>query len=314
MAVTMNDVVCIALMAADIVARRVSGFHFDKDSEEVESISLTNGGDAFNTAVNLVTLGVGTTLIGKVGDDALGRFLLARADMAGVNTDAISVDPMEPTCTSIAIIDGSGERRFIHSTGANRSLCPEDIDSSMFTNYRVVHLGGACALPLLDGVGLAYVAREARRAGCITTMDVTWDKDGAWLEKIEAALPHLDYFLPSVNELKLIAGTEDPERAATHMLSLGVSHTIVKLGASGCLVATKTTTEYVAGYRVECVADTTGAGDAFVAGFISGLCRDWPLIQCARFANAVGSCAVRAVGATEGVTGIESALALIESE
>lgn len=310
----MGAVVCIGQMAADIVVRSVPSFRFETDTTEVNSITLTNGGDAFNTAVDLAAMGVEASLVGRVGDDHLGAILIDRAKSAGIDTGAILAATGDSTCTCVVLIDESGERRFIYTGGANRNLCRDDVDISRITKNRIVHFGGVFGLPALEGAGMAEIAREARQAGCITTMDVTWDNDGVWLPKIEMVLPHLDYFLPSMNELKHIAGTDDPERAAEFMLSLGVSRVVIKMGAEGCLIADGNTFESVDGYRVARVVDTTGAGDAFIAGFLAGLLKEQSVYDCARLANAVGACAVQAVGATAGVRGIDQALSLVHPE
>ena len=143
-------------------------------------------------------------------------------------------------------------------------------------------------------------------------MDVTWDNEGVWLPKIVTALPFLDYFLPSINETKQLIDESDPTVAAETFLSMGVKNVVIKLGEEGCYIANQTEKEHIKGYSIPRAVDTTGAGDAFVAGFLTGLSKKWPFKDCAKLGNAVGALAVQKVGATAGVTCFEDAVEIMQ--
>jgi sugar/nucleoside kinase (ribokinase family) len=252
-------------------------------------------------------------LAGKIGNDALGRMLLKKARKFGIPLRGIRVSATERTSTCIALVNRKGERVFIYFGGANESFFREDIDDVLLRKAKIIHFGGVFDVPGIEGAILADILRAARSAGHVTSMDVTWDNEGVWLPKIRDALPHLDYFLPSINEVSAMLGTRDPVKAASELLSLGVRNVVVKLGGDGCFIANEEVKEHVRGFQPPEVVDTTGAGDAFVAGFIAGVVRKWTLRDCARLGNAVGALAVQKVGATEGVSGFSDAFEWMNS-
>jgi sugar/nucleoside kinase (ribokinase family) len=138
-------------------------------------------------------------------------------------------------------------------------------------------------------------------------MDVTWDTTGRWLSVIEPCLPHLSFFMPSIREAERIAGTDVPEDIAAFFQEKGVGTAVVKLGEKGCYVKHGTEAGfYAAAYPTE-VVDTTGAGDSFVAGFLTGVLKGWDMRSCAAFACAVAAMNIRAVGATAGIPTFDEA-------
>ena len=305
------EVLCIGQIVADIIARPLTSFTFQKDTTAVDSIELTNGGDAFNTSVDLAKLGVETSLAGKIGNDMLGKLLLNRARELGIDMEGVRVSAQDSTSACIVLVHKEGERVFIYHGGANDSLVCEDIDQHIVDQARIIHFGGVLDIPGIEGACMTEMLQRARAGGKTTSMDVTWDNEGVWLKKIETALPFLDYFLPSINETKHLIHESDPPAAAEKFLAMGVKNVVIKLGPSGCYIANKNEKDHIKAYSVPYVVDTTGAGDAFVAGFLAGVARKWSFRDCAKLGNAVGALAVQEVGATEGVTCFEDAAALV---
>jgi len=306
------QVLCVGQVVTDIVAGPLTAFSFDKDTTRADSIELTNGGDAFNTAVDLVRLSVRTVLAGKIGGDSLGQLLLARAQDLGVGVEGLRVSAADSTSACIVLVNREGERVFIYHGGANESYSCEDLDVRLLRRAEVVHLGGVFDLPKLEGECMLNILRAAADSGGKTSMDVTWDNEGKWLERISSCLGAVDYFLPSLNEVGAMLGHRDAERAAGELLALGTGNVVIKLGHEGCYIANREERGFVAGCAVDRVVDTTGAGDAFVAGFLAGVVRGWPFRRCAGLGNAVGALAVQKVGATAGVTCFEDAAALMD--
>jgi sugar/nucleoside kinase (ribokinase family) len=162
-------------------------------------------------------------------------------------------------------------------------------------------VGGTYLLPRFDGEGAAALFRGARAQGKLTTMDVTWDVEGRWLSTIAPCLPHLSWFLPSTKEAAKITGLERPEEMAAFLRAQGVGGVVIKLGQRGCYVLPQGKPGFfVPAYKVQAV-DTTGAGDAFVAGFLAGLLRGWAPERCARLACAAAALNIQKVGATAGM-------------
>jgi sugar/nucleoside kinase (ribokinase family) len=177
-----------------------------------------------------------------------------------------------------------------------------------------VHVGGTYLLPRFDGAGAAQLFESARRDGKLTSMDVTWDTTGRWLATIEPCLPHLSFFLPSIREAREITGRERPEEMAELLQGRGVETVAIKLGAQGCYVKPAGAPGFFSpAFRTE-VVDTTGAGDAFVAGFLAGVLRGRDPAACARLACAVAALNIRKVGATAGMPRMEEADSLMKLE
>lgn len=309
---TPPKLLCVGQLAADILVRPVDRLDFARDTVRVELIELKNGGDCLNVAIALSRLGCPVGFVGKVGEDHWGEFLTSVIERAGIDHRGLRRTREAGTCTVLVAINSQGERTFFYHGGANDLFRPEDVDSALVAEASAVYVGGTYLLPLFDGEGAASLFRSARVRGKLTAMDVTWDTRGRWLSVIEPCLPHLDWFLPSVKEAARITGREKPEDMAAFLRERGVANVVIKLGEQGCLVLPAGGQ----GFRVEAfpvrVVDTTGAGDSFVAGFLTGLLRGWEPRRCARLACAVAALNIQAVGATAGVPTFDEACQFME--
>ena len=294
------DILCVGLTVCDIIAKPVSRAVFDVDSTKIDMIKVASGGDALNAAVNMAKLGVKVALAGGVGQDMMGEFLRGEAARAGVDTGGLKASADVSTSTSIVLVDESGERRFIYCGKANNEFSPEDVGDAALKSARIVHLGSAMALAGFEGGALAEFFRKAKDAGAITSMDVTWDSTGRWLGKIEEALYYTDLFMPSFNEAKHITGLRDPEAMADFFSKYGLQALVVKLGSDGCLVTDYRERRVIPAFDVGVPADTTGAGDAFVSGFLAGTIKGMDLYERGLLGNAAAACCVTEVGATAG--------------
>lgn len=302
------DVVCLGILVADAIARPVGELPDRGSLGLVDEISLHGGGCALNTASALVRLGLSAGAAGKVGDDAFGAFLLALLDERGVDRGGVLADPAVATSATVVLVDSSGERTFLHLPGANASLRAEELDRSYLFSGRALHLAGALVMEALDGEPGAGLLAEARSRGLVTSLDTVWDATGRW-ERVLPALPHVDLFAPSLPEGRAITGEEKPTAIVSWLRERGVGAVVLKCGASGCYASGDDFEGAIEALPVAAV-DSTGAGDAFVAGLLYGRLAGWPLERSARFANAVGALATTAVGAVEGVRGLEETLAV----
>jgi sugar/nucleoside kinase (ribokinase family) len=306
----MNDVVCLGILVADVVARPVDALPEAGTLGLVSSIVLRGGGCALNTSSALVRLGLRAAAIGKVGNDAFGDFVVSLLRDRGVDGAGVIRDPSASTSASVALVDSAGERTFLHNPGANDLLRADEIGEAAFGG-RALHVAGALVLDGLDGEPAAKILAEAQRRGLHTSLDTVFDASGRW-ERVLPALPHCDLVTPGRAEAEAMSGEGDPERAALRLRELGAGTAAVTLGPEGCQVAADDFDGHVPAVRVEAV-DGTGAGDAFAAGFIYGRLAGWSTEACARFANAAGALATTAVGAFEGVAGLDRTLALVEA-
>jgi len=305
------DVACIGLMVCDIIIKPVDKTVFDVDATQLDTLKIASGGDALNVASNMSRLGLDVGLVGKVGNDVFGEYLINQAAKSGINTCGVKKSDNCTTSTSIVMVDKTGERYFAYYSEANDSLSVDDIDFDYLSGAKIVHLGSAMALPGLDGAGIEELFKRAKASGAATSMDVTWDFTGSWLGKIENALKYTDIFMPSYNEAKLISNRETPEEMEEFFRCCGIKIFAVKLGSKGCFVTDFKDRHYIKTFDNVKVVDTTGAGDAFVSGFLTGISKNWDIYRCGIFGNAVASNCVMEIGATSGVKSFDEIIRFI---
>jgi sugar/nucleoside kinase (ribokinase family) len=304
----MTDVACLGILVADAIARPVDKLPSSGALELVDEISLHGGGCALNTASALVRLGLTASVVGKVGADTFGDFVLELLDSRGVDRRGVLRDPTVRTSATVVLVDSSGERTFLHLPGANGHLRREEVDPEILFSARALHVAGALVMPALDGPPTAAILEQAKARGLITSLDTVWDATGGW-ERLLPSLPNLDLFVPTLGEGAAISGGEEPEAVAAWFRERGVGTVALKLGADGCFVASEEFEGFLAAPAVQAI-DGTGAGDAFAAGMLYGRLAGWPVQRTAALANAAGALSATAVGAVEGVRGLAETLAL----
>ncbi len=295
---SMGDVVCLGQFTADVVVTPVAALPEEGKAAFVDNISLTNGGCACNTAVSLGRLGVATSVIGKVGCDTLGDFLIQVMNGAGLDTHAMVRDPSVNTSATAVLISPAGERSFLHFSGGNACLSEEEIDYEAIRGAKVLHVAAAFLVPGLDGEPMARVLSKARQMGVTTSLDTAWDAEGRWMELLRPCLTEVDVFMPSLEEARALSGKKHPSQMAELFLDYGIRTVVIKLGADGCYARTAEAECHVPAFKVDKIVDTLGAGDSFAAGFLAATVKGWPLRRACRFANAVGACCVSARGTT----------------
>lgn len=298
-------------MVADVVGRPLRSVPGPGRLVLVDEISLHTGGCAVNSATALARLGLPVEVIGKVGADPFGDFVVQALAERGIGARGVLRDEVAGTSASLVMVEPDGERRFVHYLGANATLRATDVDLSLVRSAAIFHIGGALVLPGIDGEPTAGLLRAARDAGVITFLDTVWDDTGRWMQLLAPCLPLTDYFVPSLAEAQMITGLDDPVAVARSLIEAGAGTVALKMDARGCLVMTSDGRWFrQPGFQVDAV-DATGAGDAFAAGFMAGVYGGWTLEQTARFANAVGALCVTGVGAS-GLAGMQETLAFIE--
>ena len=300
------DVVCLGILVADAIARPVDSLPAAGTLALVDEISLRGGGCALNTATGLVRLGLSTAVVGKVGFDAFGDFVLGLLDERGIDRRGVIRDPVAATSATVVLVDSAGERTFLHLPGANGRLREAELDLEAVLAGRALHVAGSLVLTELDGEPTARILARARERGVVTALDTVYDASGMW-KRVYPALPHLDLLTPGIAEGRAISGEHEPRRVAAWFRERGVGAVALTMGAGGCYVAGDDFEGAIEPMAVRAI-DGTGAGDAFAAGLIYGTLAGWGLERSARLANALGALAVTAVGAVEGVPLLERAL------
>lgn len=277
---------------------------------KVDNSGLFTGGCRTNPALLLNRFGIDTALVGTLGDDDLGHLLTMRLREEGVETRGlITCGDVDTSITAVLIWEG-GERSFLHSGSNSRMLSREHLDRLNTSGVDHIHIGGALLLTGVDAEDWAETLRRFKHAGAITSLDPAWDTRGLWIRSLELALPYIDYLLPNRVEAQMLTGESDPERAGCSLVDMGVGQVVVKMGVEGSLMVGAGGVVHQEAFKVKAV-DTTGAGDAFDAGFIAALLHGEEGRAAMGWGAAAGALAVTDYGATTAVRSKEQVLSLL---
>lgn len=308
----MAEVTCLGILVADLVGKPVDEFPGRGKLVLVDQLELHSGGCAANTGVGLAKIGISTGIIGKVGSDGLGEFLIGVLSKNGLDARGVVRDPNVGTSGTMVMVHGDGERSFIHYLGANATLTEADVDFDLLKGTKILHVAGSFLMPAFDGEPTAHVLKKAQELGITTTLDTAWDSKGRWMSVLQPCLQYIDYAVPSIEEARLVTGKHDPADVAKVLMDHGVKTVGLKMGEDGCYIRSSDAEIRIPRYEVNAI-DALGAGDAFAAGFLTGVLKGWDLEKTGRFANAVGASCVMALGATTGIKSLDETLAFMEA-
>jgi fructokinase len=271
---------------------------------EVSAFLPKPGGAPANVAVAAARLGSHSAFIGKVGDDAFGRFLIATLAGEGVETRGMRLAAeARTTMAFIAKPDPfSAEFVFYRNPGADMLLRAEELDRDLLGETRAFHFGSISLTGEPSRGATLEAARLAKEAGALISFDVNyrpslWPRPEEALLVIEQALPLADLVKVNEAELELLAGTADLSRGSERILEKGPALCVVTLGAAGSYFRSRRDEGPAPPFKVETV-DAVGCGDAFMAGLLRRLSAyaDWrqalepgEMAANLRYANAVGA-------------------------
>jgi len=305
----MADVVCLGILVADIFGNPIASLPAAGELALLDRYLLSVGGCATNTAADLGRLGRTTSVLGKVGNDLFGEFVLQDLKRLGIDTSFIRRSQTHPTsCTFIVNVRGQ-DRRYFHCFGANADFSIADIDAKVLDGARALYVGGYLAMPAFRPDHLVGLFREAKQHGLITALDVVIAAGSpSALEDIRQALRYTDLFLPNKDEARALTGCIDPLEQAEILARFNPDGTIViTQGSAGALARRGSEKLRAAAFQVDSI-DESGSGDAFDAGFLVGMLEGWSLEDSLRFASAVGASCTRALGCHDGVLEFEEAM------
>ena len=281
---------------------------FGQQEKLVDSMALVVGGSASITAIAAARLGLRVALVAAIGDDAAGTFMLTELTRAGVDTAAMPVRPKSPTGMTVALSRGD-DRAILTAEGVIGTLTPADVPAELLARARHVHVSSYFLLERSLGPGLAALLAAARAAGARTSLDTNWDPAGRWgADFFPEVLAQADLLLPNEAEALRLAGTTDLPTAIASLTKAGAA-IAVKLGARGALYADGAR-RYRATPPPIAPADTTGAGDCFNAGLLTGLLNGLDPARALALGCATGAASTQAVGGTGRATDLPAALAL----
>jgi ribokinase len=271
-----------------------------KDEEGfVRKIELHPGGSSANTIVGLSKLGMRTSFIGKTGNDGDGRVLIEDFRRQGVDTSFIIMGDGR-SGNAMIFVDDEGNRAILVDPGVNDTIEFNEINPEVFEKAKLIHLTSFICKNGIQSFESQKMAVEiAKEKGIYITFDPGLIYIERGLKELETMIRGTTIFLPNRKELELLMNMDYVD-ASRELISMGCKIVAVKMGAEGCYVTNGKEEVTVKPFTVE-VVDTTGAGDAFNAGFIYGFLKGYSLGKCGRIGNFVASRNIQKVGARAGL-------------
>ena len=308
----------------------------------MDPADVHTGGSVANTGLALKKLGNEVALMGKVGSDAFGG--MVQRILEGCGAGGLVVDENSSTSYSVVLAVPGLDRIFLHDPGANDTFTNEDIPEDALEDAALFHFGYPPLMKRMyenDGAELAKIFARVRAKGIATSLDMAAVDPSSeagkadWRKLLENVLPHVDFFVPSFEELcfmldrekyEAVNGKPDMKRdvkpLAEKALGLGCGAVLIKCGTAGMyfissdmkntgprigldstLWANKEITQPC--FKAETLRSATGAGDASIAAFLTAALQGKAPGECVALAAAEGACAVTSYDALGGLKSIE---------
>ena len=301
----MADILCFGDLLIDFVPTE-SGLDF----ADLPTFKPAPGGAAANVAAGLARLDVSSAFMGKVGDEAFGHLLVDTLKREGVDVGPLRVDNKARTALAFVTLTKDGERDFLfyRHPSADMLFTPDEVDVEAIEQAKIFHFDSISLAAEQPRETALFVADRAASAGKLISYDVNlrlplWDSEDAARKGIIEGLKRADIVKLSDDELAFMTGGSSPDDVRSKLWHDDLRLAVLSLGREGCIAITKDGERRIESLPVETV-DTTGAGDGFVAGLLSGIVADpdklgddEAIAGLCRFANAVGGLTTTARGA-----------------
>lgn len=271
----------------------------------VEGSFESAGGSAANTIYALARWGVRTGFIGAVGDDEEGWKIIQEFENVGVETHRIRIVKGQPTGRVIGIVDMRGRRSLYVQPGANLTLRLTEDDFAYVGKAQWVHISSLVGTETFESLK-ALILSLPHDVSVSFAPGAIYARLG--LKNLESILKRTNVLFLAKEEMATLMGTENLDAAAQKLWELGVETIVVTLGESGSWVGSKGRGRFSPSHQAH-VVDTTGAGDAFAAGFLWGIIHGRPIPECQRLGTIAASFCLREMGARTGTPTIEEILA-----
>ncbi len=298
----------------DIVVRAVPDLGFGQREDLVGPTTMTVGSSVAIMSCGAARLGTSVGLVGVIGDDPFGSYMMGRLADRDVDTAQVRVVPGGRTGSSTILVRDADptDRHILTDAGVMGDLLAADVDLDRSSGLRHLHIGswflqtGALA-------ALPDLLAAARARGLTTSVDPNDDPARTWDSGLPTALAHVDVLFCNEPEAVGIAANPDPLVAARALLdrmpAADGSVVVLKCGAAGAYAVTRTVVVHVAAPTME-VVDTVGAGDSLAAGYLTGRLRGASVTDALTLAVAAGSLSTRRSGGVDGQPTADEATAL----
>ena len=317
----MAEIVCLGELLVDFVPL-VTGTGL----ADAEAFRKAAGGAPANVAAGLARLGISSAFMGQVGEDGFGRFLADTLAGAGVDITPLRFTSRARTSLAFVSLAADGDREFLfyRDPGADALFAPEDVDSAALTAAKLLHYGSISLIAEPSRSATLHAIAIAKEASVTRSYDpnlreALWPGAEAARSGLRLGLEHAQIVKISEEEVRFLSGCEDVVSGVRSLWHDGLRLVTVTQGRNGCMWFTRDGHGAVPGFAVPAV-DATGAGDAFMAGLLTGVIEKpdatsnpEAVHNICRFANAAGAIATTARGAIPALPDRAALKGLLES-
>ena len=293
---TKFDVIGFGALNVDMLLKvdKIAGV---EEESYIYDYSEACGGSAANTIVGLARLGCDVGFIGKVASDYQGELQITCFKKENVDTEGIIHAPKGKSGACLGFVDRKGARALYIDPGVNNLIEPRELKANYLSETQFLHLSSFIGEK-------SFRTQKKLISSLPSAVKVSFDPGSIYAQKglkaIEPLVRNSFVMMPNAIELELLTGESHYPEGAAMLLDMGVKIVAVKLGRKGCYITNGQEKKTLPAFKVQ-VVDTTGAGDAFNAGFLYGLIHDKNLVECGRLGNFVASRCVMKMGAREGL-------------
>lgn len=289
------DLLCIGTALVDVIIKGFDPNPVSAAGFRADSCSINPGGEGVNESATAAKLGLKTGILCFLGFDGAGDMLYGAMASNGVDMSAVVREKDHPTPVTTMFVNPDGTRKSITNLAHKYNFHPEQY-ADVIRSAAAISVDSLFRAPFDDTRIVRKVFRTAKDSGALIYADTKLPNFGTLrFGDIREELAMVDYIFPNEDEAKYHTGESDPDKMADVMLNAGIKNVVIKLGGDGCLLKNRQERWRLRAFPVNAV-DATGAGDNFIAGFISAKHRGLSDRDALVFANACGAICASAVG------------------
>ncbi len=297
---TKYDVFVVADLCMDLLFTGRVRPRYGQAEQFIDDYTADLGGSAAIFASQFTKLGGKVGFLGKVGDDLFGHILLDKLKKIGISTELVSIDPHCKTAVGVGLSDRA-DRAMLTYLGSIEALQPTDIQEVFIENTRHWHIASYYLLEQFQEFWIDFLPK-LKEKGITISLDTNWAPRNDWF-RVKPILPLIDVLLPNEEEALYLSDREDFIERGKRLAGI-CNLVVIKCGAEGATVfqgdkVTRFGIPDVFTENLE-IADTTGAGDNFDAGFLRNWLLGKPLVDCVQLAMKCGTKSLTAIGGIAG--------------
>ena len=300
------DAVFVGLTILDVAGRPIDAIPEGGNVAFIEEIRMNPAGTASGAVMNAAKLGINCATAACVGNDSQGDFIVDFYTRMGIDCSMVQRSSKSLTSATILTIRSNGERPAMHARGASDDLFIDENQFDTVCEASYLHHGGTGLLNAMDTGQSAKLLAHAKKNNLTTTFDLIAPNDKT-VTLLKDVLPHVDYFMPSLEEAQFLSGQETPADNARFFIDMGAAACIFKCGEKGSFIKTSDAEFRVPAFEIS-VADTTGCGDSYCGGFVAGLSMGYDLEAACKLATATSALVATALGSDAGVVDLDTTL------